>query len=250
MYNNMYEEIDKRSRKMQINVHGHAEKGFSPDQIMASVTFNYHASTYDEALKGGVEKVKNYIDSIAETTDFKPEVFKTRAYSIQELFHMNRLEPRTETDLDKDLQKHVSDGFFFTQFVYLEFDYDKVRLAKLLAASSKIPNAPVLHIDFMLKDVESKKRELISVAYDDAKKEAEALAVAANKNLRDCVHVDIVYVPHDLEMKSDTLLEKAKIFNDASMGNYEQQLKSIDETFKPDDITLSKDIGCVWETSD
>jgi uncharacterized protein YggE len=67
---------------MQIFMNGRGEKDFAPDQIVASATFNYHASTYDEALKGGVEKVKNYIDSIAETTDFKSENFKTKAYSV------------------------------------------------------------------------------------------------------------------------------------------------------------------------
>ena len=123
-----------------------------------------------------------------------------------------------------------------------------MRLAKLLATSSKIPNAPMLHIDFALKDIESKKRELISVAYEDAKKKAEALAVAANKNLRDCVRVEIDYVPHN-EMRGNMMFEEAAAFRGAPMDGFEQQIKNIDETFKPDDITLSKEISCVWETS-
>jgi uncharacterized protein YggE len=234
---------------MQIFMNGRGEKDFAPDQIIASVTFNYHADTYDEALKGGVEKVKNYIDGIAETTDFKPEDFKTKAYSVQERFHTNRLDPKTEADLGKNLQKRISDGFFFTQFACLEFDYDKMRLAKLLATSSKNPDAPMLHIDFTLKDVESKKRELIAVAYDDAKKKAEALATAANKNLRDCVRVEIDSVPHN-GMRGDAMFVKAAKFRGApATDDFEQQIKNIDETFKPDDITLSKEISCVWETS-
>ena len=43
---------------MQIFVNGQGEKDFAPDQIKASVNFNFHAMTYDEALKGGVEKSK------------------------------------------------------------------------------------------------------------------------------------------------------------------------------------------------
>ena len=106
----------------------------------------------------------------------------------------------------------------------------------------------MLHIDFTLKDIESKKRELISVAYDDAKKKAEALAVAANKNLRDCVRVEIDYVSHG-GVRDDMRFEKAAAFRGAPMDDFEQQIKNIDETFKPDDITLSKEISCVWETS-
>ena len=58
---------------MQIFVNGQGEKDFAPDQIKASVNFNFHAMIYDEALKGGVEKVKNYIESISEVTDLRPE---------------------------------------------------------------------------------------------------------------------------------------------------------------------------------
>ena len=233
---------------MQIIMNGRGEKDFAPDQIVASVAFNYHASTYDEALKGGVEKVKNYIDSIAEATDFTFEDFRTMAYSVQERFHINRLDPKTEADLDKNLQKRISDGFFFTQFACLEFDYDKMRLAKLLAVSSKIPNTPTLHIDFNLKDIESKRRELIPIAYEDARKKAEALAIAAHKDLRDCVHVDIDPTARN-EMRGDMMFEKAVAFRGVPADDFEQQIKNIDETFKPDDITLSKEISCVWETS-
>ena len=232
---------------MQIFVNGQGEKDFAPDQIKASVNFNFHAMTYDEALKGGVEKVKNYIESISEVTDFKPEDFKTRAYFIREEFHINSLEPQTEADLGKNLQKRVSDGFFFSQFAYLEFDYDKMRLAKLLAISSTISNAPMLHIDFGLNDVASKQRELIASAYEDAKKKAEALAVAANKNLRDCVRVEIDSVHNGV--MGDMMLDKSVRFGSAPMQGLEQEIKNIDETFKPDDITISKEISCVWETS-
>ena len=228
---------------MQIFVNGQGEKDFAPDQIKASVNFNFHAMTYDEALKGGVEKVKNYIESISEVTDFKPEDFKTRAYFIREEFHVNSLEPQTEADLGKNLQKRVSDGFFFSQFAYLEFDYDKMRLAKLLAISSKISNAPMLQIDFGLKDVASKQRELIASAYEDAKKKAEALVAAANKNLRDCVRVEIDQVSGGM------MQEGSVCFGSAPKQGLEQEIKNIDETFKPDDITISKEISCVWETS-
>ena len=56
-------------------MNGRGEKDFAPDQIRASVNFNFHAMTYDEALKGGVEKVKNYIEVISEATDFQARGF-------------------------------------------------------------------------------------------------------------------------------------------------------------------------------
>ena len=237
---------------MQIFMSGRGEKDYAPDQVVASVTFHYHAKSYDEALKGGVEKVKNYIDSIAEATDFTADDFKTRAYHVDERYHINRLEPKTEEDLKKNLEVRVSDGFFFSQYAHVEFDYDRSRLAKLLAISSKIPGAPMLRIDFQLKDIEAKRRELIAVAYEDAKKKAEALAAAAYKDLRDCVRVDIDGVMgRNLSAGIDYDYETGPRFAKArsAQEDFEQQVKTIDETFKPDDITVSKEISCVWETS-
>lgn len=228
-------------------MNGKGEKDFAPDQISISVTFSHHASTYEEALKGGVEKVKSYINGILDATDFKPENFKTRAYSVVEKFHTNEIEPQTMEDLDKNLRRRVSDGFDFTQYANLEFDYDKTRLAKLLVISSQIPNAPMLHINFELKDIEARKRELIPLAYENAKKKAEALAAAAGKNLRDCVRVDIDSALNG-NMREGAVYSKSAVFGDID-DDFEQQVKNIDETFKPDDITLSKEISCVWETS-
>ncbi len=232
---------------MQIFMKGTGEKDFAPDQIYASATFNFHAMSYDEALKGGVEKVKNFINEITEQTDFTADDFKTRAYSVREQFHTNRIDPKTEADLDKNLQKRVSDGFFFSQYAYLEFDYDKMRLAKLLAISSKIPHAPQLHINFDLKDRDGKVRELIPAAYEDARKKAEILAQAAGKNLRDCVRVDIDTLDHS--PRGDYMYKEASIAGRNAAYAIEEEIKNIDETFKPDDITLSKSISCVWETS-
>lgn len=230
---------------MQIFMNGKAQKDFAPDLISANVVFSYRADSYDEALRGGVESVKEYIQQIAEGTDFTFEDFRTRTYSVREQTHINRIEPKTRADLDKNLQQIVSDGFFFSQRVSLEFDYDRERLAKLLVLSSKIPNAPHLNIDFLLKDVESKKRELIADAYEDAKKKAEALANAAQKNLRDCVRVEIDPVSRSEMYDRSPIMAKQR----SSVVDIEQELQNIDDTFKPDDITISKQISCVWETS-
>ena len=237
---------------MQIFMSGRGEKDFAPDQILAGVEFSYHAASYDEALKGGVERIKAYIDGIADATDFSADDFKTNAYSVREQFHYNRIEPKTPEDLDKVLEKRVSEGFFFTQIASLEFDYDKMRLAKLLAISSKIPGAPMLHVSFKLKDRESKLRELIPIAYDDARMKAEALASAANKHLRDCVRVDIDGTGSNIPMPRESMMaETAKCrIGGAPRDDFEEEIQNIDETFKPDDITLSKSISCVWETSD
>lgn len=231
---------------MQIFVNGEASRDYAPDQISASVTFQTRQATYDEALSKGVALVKHYIEEIAKVTDFTTDDFKTSSYRIAEQFRENKLEPKTEADLGKNLVKRVSDGFVFTQQGTLTFDYDRERLARLLTAPAQIPNAPRLQIRCELKDVAAKQRELIGEAYADAQRKAEALAAAAGKNLRDCVRVEIDTPASGRDaMIAGTPLRKATL-----RGSGEEAVLSvIDETFKPDDITVSKQIACIWETS-
>ena len=146
--------------------------------------------------------------------------------------------------MDKKLEKRVSDGFYFSQNISIVFDYDRERLAKLMAMSSRMPSAPMLYFHFELKDAEAKRRELISIAYADALSKAEALATAANKNLRDCVRVDI-----DGDTPSDAGLMMRGAAKFRQDGDFKETLQNIDETFKPENIELTKSIGCVWETS-
>lgn len=229
---------------MQIFVSGSARKEFAPDQVIASATFSYHAGTYQEALDGGVRKVRDFINTIIDNTDLEANDFRTRTYSIREHFITNRIEAKSVEDLDKKLEKRVSDGFYFSQNVSVVFDYDRERLAKLMTVSSRTPSAPMLYLRFELKDVEAKRKELISIAYADALSKAEALAVAANKNLRDCVRVDI-----DGSAPRETGLMMRGAAKFSQDGDFKETLQNIDETFKPENIELTKSISCVWETS-
>lgn len=234
---------------MNISVSGQAERSFAPNQVVAAARFIFQADTYDEALKGGVERVKSYTQAISAELDFTKDDFKTRAYSVHEEFNINKLEPTNLTDLDKNLEKRVSQGFFFNQYVELVFDYDKERLAKLLVFSSKLSDAPRLNINFGLKDEDRREKEclLIADAYQDAKAKVEVLTTAANKTLSDCIEVAID--GHIQRNYNDTydraMCSKAMNFESAS--EVEQQLQSIDETFKPDDIVIYKQISCVWK---
>ncbi|MBO4854974.1 SIMPL domain-containing protein [Candidatus Saccharibacteria bacterium] len=234
---------------MQIFVDGYAEKQVAPDQIIASASFHAHANDYNEAMQRGVEKVKNFIEYIENESDFEANDFKTYAYNISEHFHTNRIEAKTEEDLEKNLTRRVSDGFFFEQRLQIIFDYNKERLARLLALTSNSDSFPHLHIEFTLKDYREHQRTLLADAYADARSKASALVTASEKHLRDCVRVEIDGHHHATSYEGDFALAKMSAVR-GSEADIQEQIKAIDETFRPDDITVSKSISCVWETSD
>ncbi len=234
---------------MQITVKGEASRAVAPDQIIASVTFREHANSYDEVLQKGVQSVKDYLYFIESNTDFTAADFKTHAYNIHEEFTTNHLDAKTEQDLSKQLTRRVSNGFYFTQQAYLEFDYNRERLAKLLVLTSKADGKPRFSIDFSLKDPKAYQRGLIGDAYHDAQLKAETLAAAANKHLRDCIHVDLDSTSPSRNFDYGITYAKSARFEEAT-PSIEKQLQLIDETFHPNDISISKSIDVVWETSD
>lgn len=235
---------------MQIFMNGEASRDYAPDEVLLSATFEYRADTYDEALRGGVEKVSSYIAKIKEVGDLTSDVFKTRAYSVTERKHVNEIKAETEADLDKNLRKVVSEGFFFKQYVELTTDYDRDRLAKIMIATSMIEDAPQIQMSFGIKHTPERRRELIGDAYNDAKSKAEALAHAAGKHLRDCVRVDLDKVINSTEFEGAKYKRMGTSTRAMNMESFNETIKKIDESFRPDDITVSKTISCVWETSD
>ena len=191
---------------MQIFMNGEASRDYAPDEVLLSATFEYRADTYDEALRGGVEKVSSYIEKIKEVGSLKNEDFKTRAYSVTERKHVNEIKAETEADLDKNLRKVVSEGYFFRQYVSLTTDYDCDRLAKIMIATSMIEDAPQIHMSFGLKHTEDRRRELIGDAYNDAKSKAEALANAALANISAtvCAWIWIILSTHMISRAHST----------------------------------------------
>ena len=235
---------------MQIFVEGSASRDVAPDQITASATFSLKRETHDQALAEGVKSVKEYLQFIEENTDFQASDFKTHAYTIHENFITNHLDAKSFEDLDKKLTKTISDGFTFSQYAFVKFDYDKSKLSQLLVLTSKRPDAPRFHIDFGLKDYEAVRRDLLGDAYNAAKAKAESLANAAGKHLRDCVRVDIDGSSNSYRggIGAYDMAKSAAYMSDER--SVREEIRTIDETFHPDDITVSKSIDCVWETAD
>ena len=161
-----------------------------------------------------------------------------------------KLKAETEADLDKNLRKIVSEGYFFKQYVSLTTDYDRDRLAKIMIATSMIEDSPQIQMSFGIKHTPERRRELIGDAYNDAKSKAEALAHAAGKHLRDCVRVDLDNVESNNGFEGAQYKRVGKSTRAMDMTSFNETIKKIDESFRPDDINVTKTIGCVWETSD
>lgn len=130
------------------------------------------------------------------------------------------------------------------KFLYNEFyDYldNKERMAKIMSDLSKLDNAPTCQINFGVKGAKECKRKILSKAYKEAELQAQAIAEAAGKSLKQCVKVD--FKPFTTDYVSQTTFDSDMMYaKSARLG----AAPAIINTFTPEDIELSETLYCLW----
>ncbi len=220
---------------MEIIVQGKGKEFFSPNEVVLGINFNVKDLTYEDVLTKGVNNVMNFVNNILVPNGFTKDDMKTRSYYVNE-----------SKRYDEATRKYYPDGFAFNQSATLKFDYDKAKLAKIMDDLSKLENAPNVGVSFGVKDAKECKRKILSKAYEDAKLQAEAIAIAAGKSLVGCAKVD--FKPFTTNYISETTFDSGVKFSraraDGALGASNQD--KIMTTFTPEDIELNEVLYCLW----
>lgn len=217
---------------MEIVVQGKGVEYFTPDEVILNISFNTKDQSYEEALSNGVKNVEKFVNELLLQNGFTADDMKTRNFVVKEDKKYNEM---TRT--------YIFDGFSFNQNATLKFDYNKERMAKIIEAFSKLENAPSCQINFGVKDAKECKGKIIAKAYKEAELQAQAIASAAGKSLKQCVKVD--FKPFTTEYFSQSNLDTNMMYaNDTRLG----AVPAIINTFTPEDIELSETLYCLWIT--
>lgn len=212
---------------MDIIVQGLGEKNFKPNQITLSFEFKTKAKSYEDALANGVSNVEKYF-KLLESLEFNKEQVKTKSFRVSE--------NRTYDSHKKD---YVFDGYLFNQSATLEFDYDIKKMSEIMEKTSQQENPPTYRINFGVKDNKVVEEEIIALAYKEAEFQANAVAKASGKTVKNCVRVS--FEPFDSVPYSGTRYETACF---SKRGCADNMSESIQNVFVPEDIVLSKEIYC------
>ena len=215
---------------MEIIVQGKGTEYFTPNEIILNINFFKKGSTYEEALNSGVICVQNFVNSILLTNNFNKEDMKTRSFVVREEKKYNNM-----------TREYFFDGFSFTQHATIKFDYDKEKLANILEQLSKMDNAPQCHIEFGVKDEKECRRQILAKAYKDAELQAQAIADASGKTLKQCAKID--FKPFTTTYISQTNFEGEMMYAKAERAG---TATTIMNTFTPEDIELSETLYCLW----
>ena len=217
---------------MEIIVQGKGTEFFTPNEVILNIGFNTKGQSYEEVLSEGVKSVQKFVNELLLQNGFTIDDMKTRNFVIRE-----------DQKYDEVTRTYLFDGFSFNQNATLKFDYNKERMAKIMEDLSKLDNAPTCQINFGVKDAKECKRKILSKAYKEAELQAQAIAEAAGKSLKQCVKVD--FKPFTTDYVSQTTFDSDMMYaKSARLG----AAPAIINTFIPEDIELSETLYCLWIT--
>lgn len=215
---------------MEILVKGYGEKAFKPDQIEMVFDFRVKAKDYDGALNKGVKNVEEYLKLLG-TLGFDKNDVKTRNLRVSE--------DKVYNEMTRTYEKV---GFVYSQNASLKFDYDMEKLATVMDKTTKLTTPPSYQIHFNVKENRAAEEEVIGLAYLDASFQAQSIAKAAGKTLKDCVKVS--FRPFEEFLTSPTRyggLETEKMSKASASA-----VETIQTIFVPEDVVASKDIYTIW----
>lgn len=217
---------------MEIIVQGTGTKSFTPNEVILDINFYVKGNNYEETLREGVKNVEKFINEILLKTGFTKEEMKTRNFSVRE-----------EKKYDEIARTYLMNGYSFNQNAKIKFDYDRERLANIMEKLSKMDDAPNCRINFGIKDKKECKRQILASAYKDAELQAEAIANASRKALKQCVKID--FKPITTNYISRAGFDGDMMCKTAIGAGVKE---TIVNTFIPEDIELSETLYCVWIT--
>lgn len=215
---------------MEIIVQGKETEFFTPNEVILNIGFNTKGQSYEEVLSEGVKNVQKFVNELLLQNGFTTEDMKTRNFVVRE-----------DQKYDKVTRTYLFDGFSFNQNATLKFDYNKERMAKIMEDLSKLDNAPTCQINFGVKDAKECKRKVLSKAYKEAELQAQAIAEAAGKSLKQCVKVD--FKPFTTDYVSQTTFDSDMMYAKSERLG---AAPAIINTFTPEDIELSETLYCLW----
>lgn len=215
---------------MDIIVEGVGKKYYTPDEVEIRLEFYTKASSYQEALEHGTKEVEIFINEVLKEINFDKDLMKTRAFRVCE-----------ETKFDYQKQQEIKLGYAYMQEATMIFDYSMNTMAEFMNKVSKLANPPKYFISFNVKDINKCKKEVLADAYNAAKIKAEAISMAAKKELKECVKID--FRPFEKDIISNSRIDSIATMDGV---NIQDTIRTI---FTPEDIEITETLYCLWITN-
>ena len=212
-----------------IKITGKAKLNIAPDQTKINLTIGGFASEYAEAIEQSVRDTKLIKDAI-ESCGISRSSLKT------ENFYTSEKTKSIKDQYGNTSYKHI--GYDVTHYLNFKFDNDNEKLGKILYVLANLSINPRISVSYVVKNPEQYKDELIALAVKDAKRKADAMALAANVTLGDIQHMDYSFQTINFETREYLQVECAKMYSPTD---------SFDIDMTPEDMDLTDTVTIEWE---
>ena len=213
-----------------LTVKGTGNVKIPPDMTVVSMTLRSLNKDYEKSMAQSAEQLAALKKSLA-SVGFKDEDLKTSSFNVC---------TERESVRDKDGNyKSVFAGYACIQSLMLEFDFDTVRLGKVLSAISSSVADPELNISFTVRDKNAVSDALLRSATENARAKAEILASASGVKLQSLLSIDYNWGNINIVSNTGFMMEKrCMAMNDCC----EEAM-----AFTPEDISVTDNVTFVWE---
>ena len=213
-----------------IRVTGKANMKVAPDQTKVSLTIRGFAMEYGEALAKSVEDTKIIKDAL-EACGIDRESLKT------ENFYTSEKTKSVKDQYGNTSYRHI--GYDVTHYLNFTFDNNNELLGKVLYVLSKLSINPRISVNYVIKDSEQYKSELIALAVEDAKRKALVITNAAGVSLGEIIRMDYSYETFYWESRQYINMECCNVMAAPT--------ESFDIDMTPEDTNLTDTVTIEWE---
>ena len=210
-----------------LTVKGTAQTALKPDLMIVSQTVRCSALRCKDAMQESDRRVEEIRDRLV-ALGFAREALKTTDFYVAPSYE-------NETDERGCVRKKFL-GYVCTHALKIEFEADCRRLDEALCAIAYGEADPEISLQFVVKDKEAAKKDLLRRAMEDAKKSAEALAEGAGVRLQGIVSID--YGGASQRVAPVAAYSVGLFAREAAPAN-----------LIPDDVEMSDSVTVVWEIS-
>lgn len=216
---------------MQIVVKGIGKESLKPNLIGLNLRFKEDDVDYNKVLENGSKVVNRFINDVLVPSGLNSEDLKTTNLNVKE----NRVYNNTTGEYELK-------GYSYNQNSYIEFDYNNELLSDLINRLKYFSNSLSYSVNYSIKDEEEVKKSLYTKAFNDAKNQAEIIALANNQKLARCIKASFESFEDNITSNSsfDDMTSYSKTMNN---NNFDIDFNKI---LTPENITIKQEIYCMW----
>jgi uncharacterized protein YggE len=212
----------KGNRPPVVEVTGTATISEAPDQIVFSINLVGKGATLPEAIESATQQV-NALKTQLKKSGFDAQALKTSNYNVNE-------------DYEYNSGKRSLKGYRANHGLTMKIGFDKKSVDLFYTAIQESKVLANLNMQFTLSRKDQLKEQLLTLAFDDARRKAETLAMAAGGRLGEVVRIDYGnrYQPGPMNRYS------------MAMDGVQVEQGAANMEFNPGDISLSDQVSVIF----